>query len=224
MAKQRRKSASSRGFIGLAILLLITFVLFKPGTFGIGTGGILLLLVLALILPNFINRGVDKKLKEEKRAVRGAEGEEKIGEILDQLSEDYFVLNDIESPFGNIDHTVIGRESGIFLIDTKAHGGSVETDGDQLLVNGKLPEKNFVGQALRNTYWLRDEIGKVIGDKPWITPVIVFTNAFVSDARPIKGVRIVNKEYLMNILTNGRVSTINQKIWEQREVIRNQLA
>jgi hypothetical protein len=222
IAKQRRNSALFRGIIGLAFLLLLTLLLLKPQSLGIGTIGITLLLLLALTLPNLINRGVDKKLKEEKRAVRGAKGEEKIGDILDQLSEDYFVLNDIESPFGNIDHIVIGRQKGIFLIETKAHGGRVEMDRDRLLVNGRLPEKDFIGQALKNTYWLRDEISKTIGYKPWITPVIVFTNAFVAEGRS-KGVRIVNQKYLVHVLFAGRANATEQRAWEQRELIREGL-
>ena len=109
-------------------------------------------------------------------------------------------MHDIESPYGNIDHIVIGKNAGIFLLETKAHGGKVEVNGETLLVNGKLPEKDFIAQALRNSYWLRDEISQIVGDKPWITPILVFTNAFVPPTRPVKGVSIINKKYLLNFL------------------------
>jgi hypothetical protein len=62
------------------------------------------LLAIQIAIPGFINRRVDRKLKEEARAIRGAKAEEAIGELLANLSGDYYVLNDIVSPYGNIDH------------------------------------------------------------------------------------------------------------------------
>jgi hypothetical protein len=178
------------------------------------------LLVLIRIVPDFIERIADRKFKEEKRANRGAKGEEKIGEVLADLSDDFYVLNDIKSPYGNIDHIVIGKNSGVFLIETKAHGGKVEGDGENLLINGKPPEKDFIAQALRNTYWLRDELSQIVGSKPWITPIIVFTNAFVSPMRTIKGVNIINKKYLLNVLNKTkRPNSVNAKAWDQKETI-----
>jgi hypothetical protein len=32
-------------------------------------------------------------------------------------------------------------------------------------VNGKLPEKNFISQTLQNTYWLKEQIDRIIGGK-----------------------------------------------------------
>ena len=114
------------------------------------------------------------KLKEEKRAIRGARSEEKIGDMLTELSEDYLVLHDIDSPYGNIDHVVFSKRNGVFLIETKSHGGKVTVEGRTLLVNGKLPEKDFIAQALQNSFWLKKEIGNLIGPSPWITPILVF--------------------------------------------------
>ncbi len=93
---------------------------------------------------NFIEGQIDRATKQAKQALRGAKAEEKIGELLEQLPDDeYYVLNDVKSSYGNIDHIVIKKNCGIFLLETKAHGGRVEIDGDTLLVNGKLPEKRF---------------------------------------------------------------------------------
>jgi hypothetical protein len=184
----------------------------------------LILLILIRVFPDIIEGRVDRKLNEEKRAIRGAKGEEKIGEILTGLPEDFRVLHDIESPYGNIDNIVIGKNSGIFLLETKAHGGKVVVEGETLLVNGKLPEKDFIAQTLRNTYWLRDEISRIVEGKPWITPIIVFTNAFVAPTRPIKGVIIVNKKYLLNILQKtNKPNVVNAKVWEHKRAIENEL-
>jgi hypothetical protein len=226
MAAKRRTSAIIVGLIGIAAIIVVSVLLQNAKILGIGGAGILVLLILIwYIIPDLVESQVDRKLKAEKRAIRGAKAEERIGGILEDLNEDYYVLHDIESPYGNIDHIVIGKYNGVFLIETKAHGGRVEVSDDTLLVNGKMPEKNFIAQALKNAYWLRDEINQVIGVKPWITPIVVFTNAFVSPTKLIKGVSIVNKKYLPVILQRqGRQNATNVQVWEQREKIGGILA
>ena len=224
MAEKRRKTGILIGVIGIVLIIIVGVLLKNSKALGIGGAGLLVLLVLLRILPDFFDRKMDKKHKEMKRAIRGAKGEEKIGDLLSALSPDYIILHDIVSPYGNIDHIVIGRNSGIFLVETKAHGGKVSMDGETLLVNGKLPEKDFIAQVLRNAYWLRDEVSQFVGSKPWITPILVFTNAFVSPTRPIKGVNILNKKYLLaSLQREGRSTAEKTRIWEQREVISKHL-
>ena len=149
MAKKRRQSAVWIAVMGIAFVIVVWILLQNSKALEIGGIGILLLLVLLRIVPGIIDQQMGKKLKEEKRAIRGAKGEEKIGELLENLSMDFLVLHDIDSPYGNIDHIVISKTGGIFLLETKAHGGRVEVNGGTLLMNGKLPEKDFISQALK---------------------------------------------------------------------------
>jgi hypothetical protein len=224
MANRRRQSALWIGIIGIVVLIVISLFIQNAKVFGIGGVGILVLLIFMSVFRNLIEGQVDRKIKLEKRAIRGAKAEEKIGELFTKLSADYSVLNDVKSPFGNIDHIVIGKNSGVFLIETKAHGGRVETDGETILVNGKMPEKDFIAQALQNSYWLRDKISEITGSKPWITPIVVFTNAFVTPTRPIKGVNIVNKKYLLNMLRrSNRPNAVLAQVWENKEKIESKL-
>jgi len=224
MANRRHQSALWIGLIGIAVLIVASLFILNAKALGIGGLGILALLVLMRVFGNLIEGQVDRKIKLEKRAVRGAKAEEKVGELLAELPDDYTVLNDIESPYGNIDHIVLGKDSGVFLIETKAHGGRVETDGETILVNGRAPEKDFVAQALRNSYWLRDSIGAIVGSKPWITPILVFTNAFVPPTKPIKGVYIINKKYLLDVLhRTSRPNAILGQVWENRKDIESKL-
>jgi hypothetical protein len=96
------------------------------------------------------------------------------------------------------------------------------TDG-QLLVNGHDPEKDFIAQAMNNTYWLREQVRSLIDAQVWITPVLVFTNAFVERMAPVKNVTIVNKKFLLNILQRPNAKPQNLAIWEGREKIRKGL-
>jgi hypothetical protein len=129
------------------------------------------------------------------------------------------VLHDVDNPYGNIDHLVISRQAGIFMVETKSHRGTITTTEREILLNGHAPEKNFVAQSLRNSYWVCDEAERVIGQKPWIAAVVVFTNAFVKAGKPVKGVRVTNKKYLLNLLQKPtRASVTNALVWERGRV------
>ena len=86
MAKKRRGTALIIGLIGLVIILILGLLLQNTRVFGIGSGGILVLLVLLRIIPDIADSLVKRKLKDEKRAIRGAKAEETIGENLEMAS------------------------------------------------------------------------------------------------------------------------------------------
>lgn len=226
MAKRRRNVAIWMAVITLGIVIVLGLVVMNQRALGLGGGAVLVLLIIMRILPDLIDQPLARQKKAEKRAIRGAIAEERIADLLAELdTQAFFVLHDIPTPYGNIDHIVIGKERGVFLLETKAHGGKVETSEGQLLVNSKPPEKDFIAQALKNAYWLRGEIEKETGCKIWITPVLVFTNAFVPPSKPIKGVNIVNKKYLPNLLQRQvRPGSNLAAVWEAKERLSNHLS
>jgi len=224
MAQNRRRTTNLILFGVLVLAIILALTIHNWQAIGLGGGTVLVLLVLLRVLPDLIDKPIKRRIKAERRADRGAAAEEVLGNLLADMGEDYYVLHDISNPYGNIDHIVVGKSSGVFLLETKAHGGRVEILPDGLLVNGKPPEKDFIAQALKNTYWLRDEIEKVVGSKVWITPVVVFTNAFVPAGKPIKGVHIINKKFLPGILQRkARPTSELRQTWDSREQINKRL-
>lgn len=76
---------------------------------------------------------------------KGTAGEAFIASVLERLSHEYYVINDLSTPYGNLDHVVIGP-TGIFVIDTKNWRGTVSADGKgELLYNGKPTDKPEIG-------------------------------------------------------------------------------
>jgi len=225
MAQKRRKKSIQ--FLIFALIIAVAIYLFstnKEAMGAIGGIGVLIMLVAIKVIPNILVDQSKKQDKLERRAIRGAVGEEKIGDLLDELGEDFFVINDVNSQFGNIDHVLIGKYCGILLIETKSHGGKVTVENETLLLNGHLPEKDFIKQPLNNTYWLRDQLTPIIGTKPWITSVIVFTNAFVSVYKPIKGITITNKKFLKQWVEKKSLPGPSYlHYWEKRFEIREKL-
>ncbi len=118
----------------------------------------------------------------------------------------------------NIDHVAISRMSVIFLLETKSHRGTVTTIENEILVNRQPPEKDFVAQALKNSYWLRDETERLLKLKPWITPVVVFTKALVKFGEPVKGIRVSSRKILLQRLQAERGDTSSTSaIWANLE-------
>jgi hypothetical protein len=222
MARSRKNRTILYAIAGLAGIALLGIAI-QNGS-ALGSGGILVIYAILLVLPRVLEKGVDRWMRRVEDAERGDKGEEVVARILDGLGESYQVLHDVPSPYGNIDHIVISRHAGIFLLETKAHGGKVDVVEGRLLVNRRRPEKDFIAQVLKNTYWLRQEVGKVLGEEPWVTAILVFANAFVPRLPPIKGVRIINKKYLLEaIQSGGRGSAVNAQLWEKRGEIEAQL-
>ena len=123
-----------------------------------------------------------------------------------------------------IEHVVIGRKVGVFLIKTETFSGKVVVDGNTLRINDKIPEQDFIAMTLQKTNWLMDEISPIVGSTPWITPVVVFTNALISPTKPVKGVHIIHKKYLLNTLQRAnKHHAVNALIWEQKEAIKIRL-
>jgi hypothetical protein len=210
------------GVLILGIILALTIQNWQ--VLGLSGGAVLALLMLLRVLPDLVDKPIKRRIKEERRADRGAASEEVVGNLLAGLSEDFYVINDISSPYGNIDHIVIGKNSGVFLLETKGHGGRVVIHSDRILVNDNPPEKDFIAQVLKNTYWLRDEIEKITSRKTWITPVIVFTNAFVHSGKPIKGVVVINKKFLLSrIQRQGSQNASLAAVWAAKELLADRL-
>jgi hypothetical protein len=66
--------------------------------------------------------------RDHGRWLRGAEGEEAVGRILEGLTTDgWHVIHDISFGRGNIDHVVVGQ-GGVFAIETKSHGGRISLE------------------------------------------------------------------------------------------------
>jgi len=178
-----------------------------------------LFLVFNIVMSFLENSGKKVKLIEGKFR-RGAIAEESIGELLDKLPGDNLVLHDVRSKFGNIDHIIISRTKGVILVETKSHHGAITAEGDNLLINGNPPEKDFIRQTLNNCYWLKEWIKTNIGLEAWINCVIVFTNGFVKVRGKIKGVSVINAKFISTYFERLPDNKMAALLWEGREKLR----
>ncbi len=224
--RSTRQMEAKRGLRRLGIIVVIIvggyiFFAILPvlGNIGGVAGAILVLGALAVLKVVMAELGTAgrKVKKEERRAERGAKAEEQMGTLFDALSDDYWVLNDVSSGRGNIDHLLVSKTKGIFVIETKSHRGRITADGDGLLLNGHPTEKNFINQTLGNCLWLKERMKQTLQTDVWVTGVIVFTNAFVQVQQPIRGVHVINKGFFERWLERQKDNPRARQLWERRD-------
>jgi hypothetical protein len=118
--------------------------------------------------------------KEREAMRRGATGEFQVGDILSNLPDNFFVVNDLATPFGNLDHIVIGP-TGVFILDAKNWRGVVSAAGNgELLLNGKVTDKPVVRRLVGRMMGIREKVLKLAaGPDPYYQAVLVFTAARV---------------------------------------------
>ncbi|MDD2272431.1 MAG: nuclease-related domain-containing protein [Desulfuromonadaceae bacterium] len=160
--------------------------------------------IIALIVAfKFLLNKVEKKTKYVKKrakdADRGAAAEVKVAATMAELPEGFTAFHDLAFSGFNIDHVVIGT-SGIFLVETKSHGGKVTTEGDKLLLNGNPTDKDFINQTWSQTYQLKSFLKEQTGKEYQVKPVLCFSKAFVQLRQAIKGVAVVNSKFLNELL------------------------
>lgn len=208
--RQMQERHHSRRMLIAGAILVVGFVFFLilGKFFGYVRNPVVLigllvgLFVVLKVAMSFLEKSGKKVKQVEDKFERGAIAEESIGDLLDRLPGENLVLNDVPSRFGNIDHIIISRAKGIILVETKSHRGKITAEGDNLLIDGRLPEKDFIRQTLNNCYWLQEWVKNNIGLEVWVNCVIVFTNGFVTVRGKIKGISVINAKFFLLILND----------------------
>jgi len=95
-------------------------------------------LVLLLRLIFLLARRKIESLEEERDLSGGAEAHKRISEALEELPGNFRVIHDLSTPFGPVDHVVIGP-TGVFVISTKNWKGLVSGDGNGELLWNRYP-------------------------------------------------------------------------------------
>jgi hypothetical protein len=172
--------------LSIAIAFLMVVVAFYVGFSdtaqhtSIAVASLVAGLVLILILKRYFDMKLDALVRERIKSFKGAVGEALVGYILEDLPDDFVVLNHLTTPVGNIDHVVVGP-TGVFVIDTEDWSGVVAADGDgKLLLNGKPAEPKSEVQRLVDTCAeTKRTIKSLCNLEPHTQAVLCFTSANV---------------------------------------------
>ncbi len=118
--------------------------------------------------------------KQRVAMMRGATGETIVGCKLADFPNDFCVINDLTTPFGNLDHVVVGP-TGVFVLDSKNWRGIVTADGKgELHLNEQPTDKPYIRQFVGRIMGIRDKVRALApGLGPFYQAVFVFTAARV---------------------------------------------
>lgn len=143
---------------------------------------------------------------------QGRDGERIVGQYLEGLRADgCIVFHDILGPNFNIDHVIVSQK-GVFTIETKTwskRSGEevVRFDGRNLIVNGRVPERDPIVQSMAEANWLKQIIRESTGRDLKVHPVIVFPGWWVDPEGTRraegKGIWLLNPKALPTFLNGG---------------------
>jgi Nuclease-related domain len=184
------------GFFGFAIGLVIRST-WGPRSVAIVLGVPTVVLLLLLAFERWGAPHFDRLARERIKYLRGAQGEALVAWLLEDLSNDWHVFNNVKlERLSDIDHIVAGP-GGLFCISTKSHRGLFEVRQDLLLYNGKPCD--FAQDALRQTMNLKDRLTAVMGgDVPWLQPLLAVPFGFIEGDACGGRVWVLHQEQLMD--------------------------
>lgn len=156
----------------------------------------------------FQNRRIDRYERERIKWRKGTLGEHAVLTILESLSDRYFVLNDVKTATGNLDHIVVGP-TGLFAIETKNWRGLVTVNVQgKLLTNGVLSTQPCFRKFLGRSMSVLDQV-RVLArrDNIYVRAVMVFPKAWVNAPFGSTGrVRCITDETLCSYIEDPKYS------------------
>ena len=198
-------------------LLLIGFALMSAlGGYSIAKNNLLFSILFSLgggIIFYFFYRVAMKHERYRFNYRRGADGEFRVGNALGLFPDEYNIINDLKTDFGNIDHVVVGP-SGVYVLDSKNWRGIITADENgEILVNGKPINKPEVKILTSRVMNIKEKVKTLCGLDPYIKGVLVFPSAHV-DAKwgTTKAVHCIRDEQLYDyIVENKKSNKLNKK-------------
>ena len=143
-------------------------------------------------------------LKRVESFYKGARGEEKVSEILKCLPDAYHVFNDFTVGRNHIDHVVAGP-GGVFAIETKFWNGKVTVEDGHVLLDGQLPDRSPLNQAVREATSVRSALAAAGWDGV-VTPVVAFaSDSFTAHRANLRGTIVINSNELRSSFDTDRV-------------------
>ena len=162
----------------LGYLLCLTFQVHKFSSVTT-SAAILILLCVIWLVERFGFRKLEEIEKRRAAMRKGAAGENNVAQILKDFPEAFCVIHGLTTPFGDLDHIVVGP-TGVYIIDTKNWRGVVAADGrGELLLNGKPTDKPAIKPLVTRMMKVKEKIKTLSNLDPFFKALLVFPIARV---------------------------------------------
>lgn len=161
-------------------------------------------LVLLIVSLGYMIWSLMAGLRRVESFFKGARGEEKISGILEGLPDAYHVFNDFTVGREHVDHVIAGP-AGVFAIETKCWKGVVTIEDGHILLDGQLPSRPPLAQAIREATVVRDALAGA-GWSGTVTPVLAFaSDTFTAHRANLRGTIVMNSNELKSSFETDRV-------------------
>jgi hypothetical protein len=111
--------------------------------------------------------------------------------ILTHLPESYHVFNDFVAGGKHVDHVVAGP-AGVFAVETKYWRGSVTVEDGHVLLDGQLPDRDPLAQALKEAQLVKASLAAA-GWNGSVSPVLAFaSDTFRQHIAELHGAVVIN--------------------------------
>lgn len=142
--------------------------------------------------------------------------EPSVAEHLAALPADTIVYHHYPCPDGGLDHVVISKDHGLFVIESGPEVGHVTVEDGRLFINGQpAPAERVIRRVLHHAVWFRRELQRKTGLDEWVMPMLVFPGACIRRSLPIQDVRIVNRRYLVRTILGQRATPGAAEVWKR---------
>jgi len=193
-----------RALIPMLVMGILMYFLFRQG---VRINGVLGTGVWCIVgaLGFWCVHGIFRLETTADRYYGGAGGEYDVGAVLSQLPEEFHVFNGLGFYGGDVDHVVVGP-TGVFVIETKNHSGTIGIKNGRLSRNGESLNRDFVRQATLEARYVKGRLSPA--GLCHVRPVIVFVKAKVRVKTRIEGVRAIGLSSLIDTIV-GRVPRLS---------------
>ena len=144
------------------------------------------LTILALIMIGIASIRTIRGMRRVALLKQARDGEKAVGQFLEDLRrKGFYVFHDLIGEDFNLDHVIVGPK-GVFTIETKTiskpkRGSAVVSyDGEQLTINGHVPDRNPIVQAKAQANWINELLAEGNMSAP-IKPVVVYPGWYVKN-------------------------------------------
>lgn len=170
----------------------------------------------------FIVWGLSRSQSRIERSFKGARGEERVAGILQALPADYHVFNDFVACKRHVDHVVVGP-TGVFSVETKCWRGKITLEEGHVLLDGQLPDREPLKQALKEANLVKAELSK-LGWSGAVTPVLAFaSDNFEAAIAETQSIVILNSNQLRASFESGRKVVESNELERLVRLIENRL-
>ena len=144
-----------------------------------------------------------KGLRRVESYFKGARGEERVAAVLDTLPSSWHVFHDFVAGRHHVDHVLVGP-TGVYAIETKNWRGHVAVETGEMIVDGRLADRQPLVQTQRQADAVKAAIRKA-GLECEVVPVLCLaSDTFVEKIQPVGRTTVLNASCLADWIQGGQ--------------------